>query len=129
VHTVLPSYLFVFRLNQLLGLSLKRSDEDISTHSSNQGFAVYEYDCAVMQQSWRVVENHTTATHNIAENSLFAQAEQQRYLFPELDHADLLVCVNGLTNTVVKKISALGRVISCYRLPKNLNNIKKQLTF
>lgn len=129
VHTVLPSYMFVFRLNRLLGLSLQRSEEDITTPPSSQGFAVYEYDCAVMQQSWRVVENHSTGTQNSATNTLFAQTEQQIYLFPELDRPDILICVNGLTNAVIKKVSALGRVISCYRLPKTLNTIKKQLTF
>lgn len=129
VHTVMSSYLFVFQLNRLLGLSLKRSCEDINSMSSESGFAVYEYDCVVMQQSWRVVENHTSLIKKAETNSLFSKTELHLSLFPELDRADLLVCVNGLTESVAKKINALGRVISCYRLPKKHNNIKEQLTF
>jgi hypothetical protein len=129
VHTALPSYLFAFKLNRLLRLSLRRSPEDIGVQSSKQGFAVYEYDCAVMQQSWRIVENHVTTTSSAMANSLFSQTEQRVYLFSELDYTDLLVCVNGLTNAAIKKISAIERVISCYRLPKKRKNIKEQLTF
>ncbi|NCG05237.1 MAG: IPExxxVDY family protein [Bacteroidetes bacterium] len=129
VHTVLPSYLFVFQLNRLLGLSLFRSKEDVAIRAHQHKFAVYEYNCDVMQQTWRVLENQITATQNESENSLFAQSEQRFYLFPELEQADLLVCVNGLTDAVLKKIQSIGRVISCYRLPINVHNIKEQLTF
>lgn len=129
VHTVLPSYLFVFQLNRLLGLSLFRSKEDVAIRAHQHKFAVYEYNCDVMQQTWRVLENQITATQNESENSLFAQSEQRFYLFPELEQADLLVCVNGLTDAVLKKIQSIGRVMSCYRLPINVHNIKEQLTF
>ena len=129
VHTVLPAYLFVFQLNRLLGLSLFRSKEDVAIRAHQHKFAVYEYNCYVMQQTWRVLENQITATQNETENSLFAQSEQRFYLFPELEQADLLVCVNGLTDAVLKKIQSIGRVMSCYRLPINVHNIKEQLTF
>ena len=129
VHTVLPAYLFVFQLNRLLGLSLFRSEEDVAIRAHQHKFAVYEYNCDVMQQTWRVLENQITATQNESENSLFAQSEQRFYLFPELEQADLLVCVNGLTDAVLKKIQSIGRVMSCYRLPINVHNIKEQLTF
>lgn len=129
VHTVLPAYLFVFQLNRLLGLSLFRSKEDVAIRAHQHKFAVYEYNCDVMQQTWRVLENQITATQNESENSLFAQSEQRFYLFPELEQADLLVCVNGLTDAVLKKIQSIGRVMSCYRLPINVHNIKEQLTF
>lgn len=129
VHTALPAYLFVFQLNKLLSLSLFRSKEDLSLDVDQHRFAVYEYTCDVMQQTWRVLENQITTTQNESENSLFAQSEQRFYLFPELEQADLLVCVNGLTDAVLKKIQSIGRVISCYRLPINVHNIKEQLTF
>lgn len=129
IHTALPSYLFVFNLNRLLGLSVCRSKEDITLHALTQGFAVYEYDCEVLQQKWRIVENHVTTTSDATTDSLFEQTEKRVFLFPDLNHTDLLVCVNGLTNAAIKKISAIGRVISCYRLPKQLNAIKEQLTF
>ena len=50
VTTVLPSYLFVFHLNRLLGLSLVRSNEDLRVENAVDSFAVYEYDCDVIQQ-------------------------------------------------------------------------------
>lgn len=129
VHTSLPAYLFVFQLNRLLGLSLFRNKEDLSLSSAHHRFAVYEYHCDVMQQTWRVIENHFNTTKAESEISLFAQSEQRFSLFPELEQTDLLICVNGLTDAVLKKITAIRRVISCYRLPKKLNNIKEQLTF
>ncbi len=129
VHTALPSYLFVFELNKLLGLSLFRTKKDLVPNEANHTFAVYEYNCAVMQQTWRVVENRFNTTQAESENSLFAQSEQRFFLFPELEQTDLLVCANDLSDTRLKKMTAIGRVISCYRLPKKLNKIKKQLTF
>ena len=129
VTTVLPSYLFVFHLNRLLGLSLVRSNEDLSFESTVGSFAVYEYDCDVMQQSWRVVENHVISTALSAHVGMFDQTEQRRFLFPGLSQTDLLVCVNGMTNSLVKRIQSINRVMSCSLLPKNRNIIKEKLTF
>lgn len=129
VNTALPSYLFVFTLNRILGFSFHRCHEDIQMHMQPEGFAVYEYDCDMLQQTWRVIENHVATTSNFQSNGLFEQTEKKVFLFPELPQVDLLVCVNGLTETIVKKIQSIGRVISCYRLPKQLNAIKEQLTF
>ena len=129
VTTVLPSYLFVFHLNRLLGLSLVRSNEDLSFESTVGSFAVYEYDCDVMQQSWRVVENHVISTALSAHVGMFDQTEQRSCLFPGLSQTDLLVCVNGMTNSLVKAIQSISRVMSCSLLPKNRNIIKEKLTF
>ena len=129
VTTVLPSYLFVFHLNRLLGLSLVRSNEDLSFESTVGSFAVYEYDCDVIQQSWRVVENHVISTALSAHVGMFDQTEQRRFLFPGLSQTDLLVCVNGMTNSLVKRIQSINRVMSCSLLPKNRNKIKEKLTF
>ena len=129
VTTVLPSYLFVFHLNRLLGLSLVRSNEDLNFESTVGSFAVYEYDCDVIQQSWRVVENHVISTALSAHVGMFDQTEQRRFLFPGLSQTDLLVCVNGMTNSLVKRIQSINRVMSCSLLPKNRNKIKEKLTF
>ena len=129
VTTVLPSYLFVFHLNRLLGLSLVRSNEDLRVENAVDSFAVYEYDCDVMQQSWRVVENHVISTALSAHVGMFDQTEQRRFLFPGLSQTDLLVCVNGMTNSLVKRIQSINRVMSCSLLPKNRNKIKEKLTF
>ena len=129
VTTVLPSYLFVFHLNRLLGLSLVRSNEDLRVENAVDSFAVYEYDCDVIQQSWRVVENHVISTALSAHVGMFDQTEQRRFLFPGLSQTDLLVCVNGMTNSLVKRIQSINRVMSCSLLPKNRNKIKEKLTF
>ena len=129
VTTVLPSYLFVFHLNRLLGLSLVRSNEDLRVENAVDSFAVYEYDCDVMQQSWRVVENHVISTALSAHVGMFDQTEQRSCLFPGLSQTDLLVCVNGMTNSLVKRIQSINRVMSCSLLPKNRNIIKEKLTF
>ena len=84
VTTVLPSYLFIFRLNRLLGLSLARSKEDLKLENTADSFAVYEYDCVVMQQSWRVIENHVVSTSPPEQLGMFDRTEQRRLLFPAL---------------------------------------------
>ena len=129
IHTTLPAYLFVFRLNRLLGLSLSRSKEDLTLHSASYAFAVYEYESSVMQQSWRVVENRRTASHALDSGGLFAQLDQSAFLFPQLDRVDLLVCVTDLTTSIQKKIQQIAHVLSCYKLPKNQYKIKELLTF
>lgn len=129
VTTVLPSYLFVFHLNRILGLSLTRSREDLLGNTATKTFAVYEYTCDVMQQSWRVVENKHIATETTVGGGLFNETEKQTLLFAQLTQADLLVCVHELTEEMIQKIKSIGRVISCYQLPKQLNYIKEKLTF
>ena len=129
VTTVLPSYLFVFHLNRLLGLSLVRSKEDHRVENTADSFAVYEYDCDVMQQSWRVVENHVVSTAPSAQVGMFDETEQRSLLFAGLSQTDLLVCVNGMTDNLVKRIQSISRVMSCSLLPKNRNKIKEKLTF
>ena len=129
VTTVLPSYLFVFHLNRLLGLSLIRSNEDLRAENTANSFAVYEYDCDVMQQSWRVVENQVVSTAPGVQVGMFDETEQRSLLFAGLSQTDLLVCVNGMTDNLVKKIQAIRRVMSCSLLPKKHNKIKEKLTF
>ena len=129
VTTVLPSYLFVFRLNRLLGLSLARSKEDLKVENNADSFAVYEYDCVVMQQSWHVIENHVVSTAPPEQLGMFDGAEQRRLLFPDLSQTDLLICVNDMTDNIAKKIRSISRVISCSELPKEYNKIKEKLTF
>ena len=51
------------------------------------------------------------------------------FSFMENLPADLLVCVNGMTNSLVKRIQSINRVMSCSLLPKNRNKIKEKLTF
>lgn len=129
INTVLPAYRFVFELNIALGVALFRCREDITVTDSEQSFALYEYHSSLMQKTWRVVENRFTAAQLGAKDSLFTQTEKRFFLFPELQQTDLFLCVNGLTNSTLKKIKGIGRVSSCYRLPNKLNKIKKQLTF
>ena len=129
VTTVLPSYLFVFHLNRLLGLSLARSKEDLKLENTADSFAVYEYDCVVMQQSWSVIENHVVSTSPPEQLGMFDRTEQRRLLFPALSQTDLLICVNDMTENIAKKIRSISRVISCSELPKKYNKIKEKLAF
>ena len=129
VTTVLPSYLFTFHLNRLLGLSLIRSEEDLKAETSTGCFAVYEYDCDIMQQSWRVVENQIVSKAPSGQIGLFEETEQRSFLFTGLSQTDLLVCVNGMTDNLVKRIQTIPRVMSCSLLPKKHNKIKEKLTF
>ena len=129
VTTVLPSYLFVFRLNRLLGLSLSRSKEDLRAENTANSLAVYEYDCDVMQQLWRVLEKHVVYTAPSAKGCMFDETEQRSLVFAGLSQTDLLVCVNGMTDNLVKRIQSISRVMSCSLLPKNRNKITEKLTF
>jgi hypothetical protein len=40
-----------------------------------------------------------------------------------------LVCVNGMTDNLVKRIQSIRRVMSCSLLPTKRNKIKEKLTF
>lgn len=112
-----------------MGLTLVRSKEDLRVENTADSFAVYEYDCDVMQQSWRVVENHVVSTAPSAQVGMFDETEQRSLLFTGLSQTDLLVCVNGMTENLVKRIQSISRVMSCSLLPKNRNKIKEKLTF
>lgn len=129
VTTVLPSYLFVFHLNRVLKLSLVRTKKDLLVKNCAGSFAVYEYDCDVMQQTWRVVENQFVSTACSAQEALFNETEERSLLFAGLSQTDLLVCVNGMTHGLIKKIRSISRVMSCSPLPKKLDKIKEKLTF
>ena len=81
VHTALPTYLFAFELNRLLGLSLFRTKKDLVPNNANHTFAVYEYNCVVMQQTWRVVENRFNTTQTEAETVFFHKVNNAFYSF------------------------------------------------
>jgi hypothetical protein len=92
-------------------------------------FAVYEYDCDVMQQTWRVVENQFVSAAPSTQEGLFNETERRSLLFADLSQTDFLVCVNGMTYNIEKKIQSISRVMSCFPLPKKLIKIKEKLTF
>ena len=129
VTTVLPSYLFVFHLNQLLGLSLVRSKEDLKAENTADRFAVYEYNCEVTQQSWLLVENQIVSTTTNGQIGLFKETDRRSLLFADLSQTDFLVCVNGITDNLVKRVQSIRRVMLCSLLPKKHNKIKEKLTF
>jgi hypothetical protein len=82
-----------------------------------------------MQQSWRVVENQIVSATPSGQIGLFEETEQRSLLFTGLSQTDLLVCVNGITDNLVKRIQSIRRVMSCSLLPTKRNKIKEKLTF
>jgi hypothetical protein len=81
VNTALPAYVFVFELNKLLGLSLFRCEEDLVPYVANHTFAVYEYNSAVMQQTWRVIENRFNTTISETETAFLHKANSAFVFF------------------------------------------------
>jgi hypothetical protein len=129
VTTSLPSYLFVFFLNRMLGLGLYRSATDLIGEPANTSFAIYEYTCPFEKKRWKVVENKYLSFNSLSTGSLFAASETQSLLFKETPQSDLLICVDGLTDLLIKNIQSIRLVVSCFRLPKKINFLKEKLSF
>jgi hypothetical protein len=60
---------------------------------------------------------------------LFKETDRRSLLFADLSQTDFLVCVNGITDNLVKRVQSIRRVMSCSLLPKKHNKIKEKLTF
>ena len=127
VNSPLPSYLFVFLLNKKLKLHLYRSDKDIGGADKNVSYAVYEYRCDVLQNTWRIIENRCDSTKEQNQTSLFSRLDQRSLLFPKLKTTDFFICLNELSSSCFNKIKSVNQTVSCFMLPKNQSLIKRQL--
>ena len=127
VNSPLPSYLFVFLLNKKLKLRLCRSDKDIGGADKNVSYAVYEYRCDVLQNTWRIIENRCDSTKQQNQTSLFSHLYQRSLLFPKLKTTDFFICLNELSSSCFNKIKSVNQTVSCFMLPKNQSLIKHQL--
>ena len=70
VNSPLPSYLFVFLLNKKLKLRLCRSAKDMGDADKNVSYAVYEYHCDVLQNTWRVIEKRCDSSQEQSNKEL-----------------------------------------------------------
>ena len=127
VNSPLPSYLFVFLLNKKLKLHLCRSAKDMGDADKNVSYAVYEYHCDVLQNTWRVIENRWDSSHEQNHDSLFSRMDQRSLLFPRLKTTDFFICLNELSSSCFNKIKSGSQTVSCFMLPKNQSFIKRQL--
>ena len=127
VNSPLPSYLFVFLLNKKLKLHLCRSAKDMGGADKNVSYAVYEYHCDVLQNTWRIIENRCDSSHEQNQDSLFSRIEQRNLLFPRLKTTDFIICLNELSSSCFNKIKSVSQTVSCFMLPKNQSFIKRQL--
>ena len=127
VNSPLPSYLFVFLLNKKLKLHLCRSAKDMGEADKNVSYAVYEYRCDVLQNTWRVIENRCDSSHEQNQDYLFYLMDQRSLLFPRLKTTDFFICLNELSSSCFNKIKSVSQTVSCFMLPKNQSFIKRQL--
>ena len=127
VNSPLPSYLFVFLLNKKLKLHLCRSAKDMGDADKNVSYAVYEYHCDVLQNTWRVIENRCDSSHEQNHDSLFSRMDQRSLLFPRLKTIDFFICLNELSSSCFNEIKSVNQTVSCFMLPKNQSFIKRQL--
>ena len=127
VNSPLPSYLFVFLLNKKLKLRLCRTAKDMGDTDKNISFAVYEYRCDVLQNTWRVIENRCDSSKKQNQASLFSLMDQRNLLFPKLKTTDFFICLNELSSSCFNKIKSVSQTVSCFMLPKNQSFIKRQL--
>ena len=127
VNSPLPSYLFVFLLNKKLKLHLSRSAKDMGDADKNVSYAVYEYHCDVLQNTWRVIENRCDSSHEQNQDSLFSRMHQRSLLFPRLKTTDFFICLNELSSSCFNKIKSVNQTVSCFMLPKDQSFIKRQL--
>ena len=127
VNSPLPSYLFVFLLNKKLKLHLCRSAKDMGDADKNVSYAVYEYHCDVLQNTWRVIENRCDSSHEQNQDSLFSRMDQRSLLFPRLKTTDFFICLNELSSSCFNKIKSVSQTVSCFMLPKNQSFIKLSL--
>ena len=127
VNSPLPSYLFVFLLNKKLKLHLCRAAKDMGEADKNVSYAVYEYRCDVLQNTWRVIENRCDSSHEQNQDSLFSRMDQRSLLFPRLKTTDFFICLNELSSSCFNKIKSVSQTVSCFMLPKNQSFIKPLL--
>tara|TARA_A100001011_G_scaffold302225_1_gene315865 strand:+ start:697 stop:1143 length:447 start_codon:yes stop_codon:yes gene_type:complete len=127
VNSPLPSYFFVFLLNKKLKLRLCRSAKDMGDAEKNVSYAVYEYRCNILQNTWRVIENRCDSSKEQNQTSLFSRMDQRNLLFPKLKTTDFFICLNELSSSCFDEIKSVNQTVSCFMLPKNQSLIKHQL--
>ena len=110
VNSPLASYLFVFLLNKKLKLHLCRSAKDMGEADKNVSYAVYEYRCDVLQNTWRVIENRCDSSHEQTHDSLFSRMAQRSLLFPRLKQQIFLFALMSLVPRVLIKLNLSAKL-------------------
>lgn len=134
LHTTLEDYALVYGINQSLKARFIRAKNNFNL-SENKSFPIFEWDDIFHDRYWVLVANHSSEQERIANNDLFQNETTytKPRLIPEYKDVDYLLKIetdeDTETDTIIKKILMLPRVMAAYEISTDKLKSKNNLIF
>ena len=126
-------YLLILLLNTSLGLSLKRTKEDLTFAKTNASFMAYEYEDKKIGYNLSIFNNVSKSiTKNNQNNTLFGSDTKDFLLLPELSSVDYILKYSGdgaIFAGFLTKIKSISEIVSIYEIPEKKLKSKENLIF
>ena len=133
IHCGEEFYVMILLLNLALGLTLKRSREDLTFKKTNAFFMAYNYsDKKKGFDLWVYNNLYKGSDVKQKNNTLFENDFKGFFLLPEISSVDYILKFSGdevIFTPFLSKINSIKEVISVYRIPKNKLKSKENLIF
>lgn len=140
IHCIVEDYRLAFLLNKVLGIRLKRENNDIDNINLKTRFSIFEWEDNTQFKSWHLVSNSCKVVSNqINENSnlLFSFNQittKTHYLVPEYKKANFLLKINNELDDkeqklILEKILKIDQIITAYNIATHDLKSKDQLIF
>lgn len=134
LHTTLEDYALVYGINQSMKARFIRAKNNFNL-SENKSFPIFEWDDIFHDRYWVLVANHSSEQERIANNDLFQNETTytKPRLIPEYKDVDYLLKIETdediETDTIIKKILMLPRVMAAYEISTDKLKSKNNLIF
>ncbi|WP_339836073.1 IPExxxVDY family protein [uncultured Maribacter sp.] len=134
LHTTLADYALVYGLNQSIKAKFVRARKNFNL-AENKSFPIFEWDDEFHDMYWVLVANHSSEQELIPNNDLFQNETTytKPRLIPEFKDVDYLLKIETDkefdTNSLIKKILMLPRVMAAYEISTEKLKSKNNLIF
>lgn len=139
IHTSVEDYKLAYKLNQQLGLSLSKNEEEIPVNFQNESafFTRFTFEDEEKMNVWNLIQNKQEIQTNVQTQgtNLFEnrKVSTRILLLKELKRVDFLLKIeqeqqNNLTK-IIKKISKIEAVSSVYQVETATIKSKNNLIF
>ncbi|KGO90335.1 IPExxxVDY family protein [Flavobacterium suncheonense] len=141
IHSTLEDYRLAYFINQKLGVSFEKSQNDIGIQipEGKSHFTRFIFDDAENELFWNLIPNKTKViTKQTQATSLFEETElditTNLYLLPEMKKVDYLLKIEQVddffdADTLIDELLAIKQITTAYKIAQHKLKSKNNLIF
>lgn len=135
LNTILDDYHLCFHINQKLGISLQRNNQDILYQGKVdiEGFSIFSFEDDFQDLYWSLVQNQKWSSFSVEVNTLFGETQEKLYLLPEYKNVDFFLKIENAEfsdselQEILSKLKEIKNVTAAFRVDvaslKSKNNL------